>query len=70
MDESIALLKQGSLVRAQPRSPTQEQDMKTKAVWLILPAAIVVWAVLTYGLAKAGEPQSLWLWRDVFKVAV
>ena len=30
-------------------------------------ACVVLAASLSYGLACAGEPQSLWLWRDVLR---
>jgi hypothetical protein len=44
--------------------------MRSRAAWLILPTAIAAWAAATYGLAKAGEPQSLWIWKNVLGVIV
>lgn len=39
----------------------------TRNLWLAL-AAFVVWVIATYGLARVGEPQSVWMWRDVLGV--
>lgn len=36
--------------------------------WLAVAAVIVLCVVISYYLALAGEPQSLWLWRDVLEV--
>lgn len=34
--------------------------------WLVFAVVLVlVWPFVSYQLAKWGEPQSLWLWRDV-----
>ena len=35
---------------------------------ILVIGAIPVALVLSYLLAKAGEPQSVWLWRDVMGV--
>jgi len=35
---------------------------------IILVVALVAAIAASYGLALAREPQSLWLWRDVFGV--
>lgn len=32
---------------------------------LIIGAGLAISALASYGLALAGEPQSLWLWRDI-----
>lgn len=37
-------------------------------VWIQLAFIIVVGLVVSIMLAMAGEPQSVWLWRDVFGV--
>jgi hypothetical protein len=36
--------------------------------WAIMIAALPVALFLSYWLARAGEPQSVWLWRDVMGV--
>lgn len=35
---------------------------------LVLPAFLAGWLAWTYLLAHYGEPQAVWLWRDVFGV--
>lgn len=32
---------------------------------LIIGGSLAISAMASYGLAIAGEPQSLWLWRDI-----
>lgn len=36
--------------------------------WLIFAAVFVASLAGSYGLATVGEPQSVWLWRDVLGV--
>ena len=36
--------------------------------WIIVISALGTAWFLSYWLARAGEPQSLWLWRDVLGV--
>lgn len=39
--------------------------MSDRARWVLAIAILPLGALASYGLALAGEPQSLWLWRDV-----
>lgn len=39
-----------------------------KAVLSIGVPGLILVALISYGLALLGEPQALWLWRDIFGV--
>ena len=47
---------------------TQGEAMFDKLRYFIAFMIILVGVALSYGLAIASEPQSLWLWRDVLGV--
>jgi hypothetical protein len=42
--------------------------MSDRATKIIIALALVGGIASSYALATLGEPQSLWLWRDIFGV--
>jgi hypothetical protein len=50
-----------------PDYPSTKPTPQMKGLEITLMALVSLFLVfaISYGLAKAGEPQALWLWRDV-----
>ncbi len=52
------------------REPPKRDWLDEIEALLPFVASVVFWAIFSYTLAQAGQPNAVWLWRDILGVSL